>query len=57
MKIKNNSGKIIGLGKGVSLLPGATGELPTSMEKNPVILALLKKKMLTKVASTPKADK
>lgn len=57
MKIKNNSGKIIGLGNGVSLLPGATGELPTGMEKNPVILALMKKKMLTKVASTPKADK
>lgn len=57
MKIKNNSGKIIGLGKGFSLLPGATGELPTGMEKSPVILALLRKKLLTKVASTPKADK
>ena len=54
MKVKNNSGKIIGLGNGVNLLPGATGELPTGMEKNPVILALLKKKLLTKVASTPK---
>lgn len=57
MKVKNNSGKIIGLGKGVSLLPGASGELPTGMEKNPVIAALLKKKLLVKVASTPKGDK
>lgn len=57
MKVKNNSGKIIGLGQGVSLLPGASGELPTAMEKNPVIAKLLKKKMLVKVASTPKGDK
>lgn len=57
MKVKNNSGKIIGLGKGVSLLPGASGELPTAMENNPVIAALLKKKMLVKVASNPKGGK
>ena len=57
MKVKNSSEKIIGLGKGLSILPGATAELPTAMEKNPVIAALLKKKMLIKIGSTPKAEK
>lgn len=57
MKVKNNSNKIIGLGKGVNLLPGNSIELDTGMENNPVIAALLKKKMLVKVASNPKGGK
>lgn len=48
MLLKNNTGKIIGIGM-ESILPGETKECPKRYEKNPVVLQYIKNGTFEKI--------
>lgn len=48
MLLKNNTGKIIGIGM-ESILPGETKECPVGYEKNPVVLQYVKNGTFEKI--------
>lgn len=50
MLLKNNTGKIIGIGM-ESILPGETKECPVGYEKNPVVLQYVKNGTFEKIES------
>lgn len=48
MKVKNNSGKVIGI-QDTSILPGETGEIPKGYEKNPIVLKYIENGTFTEI--------